>query len=101
MNHLNALKTTEIGRPRVAPPRRSRCPQVTLPRLVLVDDLMPQVRRITLNRTRKRNALLDALHAADSDGAVRVTILRGRAPARNETNRSAISAAGNADTPNK
>jgi enoyl-CoA hydratase len=53
--------------------------------LVLVDDPAPGVRRITLNRPEKRNALhnplrgalFGALHAADGDDAVRVTIVRG------------------------
>lgn len=53
--------------------------------LVLVDDPAPGVRRLTLNRPEKRNALsnplrgalIDALRAADGDDAVRVTIIRG------------------------
>jgi enoyl-CoA hydratase len=53
--------------------------------LVLIDDPAPQVRRITLNRPEKRNALnhklrgdlIDALHAADEDDDVRVSIVRG------------------------
>jgi enoyl-CoA hydratase len=53
--------------------------------LVLVDDPAEGVRRITLNRPEKRNALsnvlrgqlFDALHAADADTAVHVTIIRG------------------------
>jgi enoyl-CoA hydratase len=53
--------------------------------LVLVDEPSPGVRRLTLNRPEKRNALFnplraalfDALHAADRDDAVRVTIVRG------------------------
>jgi enoyl-CoA hydratase/carnithine racemase len=53
--------------------------------LVLVDDPAPGVRRLTLNRPEKRNALHNplrgalfaALHAADDDDAVRVTIIRG------------------------
>jgi enoyl-CoA hydratase len=52
---------------------------------VLVDDPAPGVRRITLNRPAKRNALnhavrggvLEALRQADSDEDVRVTIIRG------------------------
>jgi len=52
---------------------------------VLVDEPRPGVRRLTLNRPEKRNALdnalrgqlFEALHAADRDPAVRVTILRG------------------------
>jgi enoyl-CoA hydratase len=52
---------------------------------LLVDDPAPHVRRVTLNRPDKRNALcnplrgelFDALEAADRDDAVRVTILRG------------------------
>ncbi len=53
--------------------------------LVLHDDPAPGVRRITLNRPEKRNALnhdlrggiLRALEEADQDDAVRVMILRG------------------------
>jgi enoyl-CoA hydratase len=53
--------------------------------LVVVDDPVPGVRRLTLNRPEKRNALNNplrgalfaALHAADGDDAVRVTIVRG------------------------
>jgi enoyl-CoA hydratase len=53
--------------------------------LLLVDDPKPFVRRLTLNRPRKRNALSNelraaifaALEAADLDDSVRVTVLRG------------------------
>src|ERR1017187_1982430 len=53
--------------------------------LVLVDDPADGVKRITLNRPEKRNALsnalraqlFEAIHAADDDEAVRVTIIRG------------------------
>jgi enoyl-CoA hydratase len=53
--------------------------------VVLIDDPAPNVRRITLNRPEKRNALnhalrggiLDALEAADRDPDVRVMIVRG------------------------
>lgn len=53
--------------------------------LVLIDDPAPQVRRLTLNRPEKRNALsnrlrgelFEALEAADRDEAVRTVILRG------------------------
>jgi enoyl-CoA hydratase len=53
--------------------------------LVLVDDPHPGVRRITLNRPEKRNALnnplrgavIAALREADDDDAVRVSIVRG------------------------
>ncbi|MGH0028393.1 MAG: enoyl-CoA hydratase-related protein [Myxococcota bacterium] len=53
--------------------------------VVLVDDPAPHVRRITLNRPDKRNALnhalrggiLEALKAADADDDVRVMIVRG------------------------
>ena len=56
--------------------------------LLLVDEVAPHVRRITLNRPEKRNAistplrteLLDALHAHDLDPDVRITIVRGAGP---------------------
>ena len=52
---------------------------------ILTDDPAPQVRRITLNRPEKRNALnhglrgeiIAALQAADEDAEVRVMIVRG------------------------
>lgn len=55
---------------------------------ILVDDPAPRVRRITLNRPEKRNAisnqlrgeLLHALQAADGDAAVSVSIVRGAGP---------------------
>jgi enoyl-CoA hydratase len=55
------------------------------PQLLLIDDPKPCVRRLTLNRPEKRNALSNelraelfaALEAADRDDAVRVTIIRG------------------------
>jgi enoyl-CoA hydratase len=57
--------------------------------VLLTDDPRPGVRRLTLNRPEKRNALsnelrgaiLDALKTADTDPAVRVSILRGAGPA--------------------
>jgi enoyl-CoA hydratase len=53
--------------------------------VVLVDDPAPHVRRITLNRPEKRNALnhalrgevIQALQAADTDPEVHVSIVRG------------------------
>jgi enoyl-CoA hydratase len=56
--------------------------------ILLVDDPAPRVRRLTLNRPEKRNAisnalrtaLFDALHEADRDPAVGVTIIRGAGP---------------------
>ena len=53
--------------------------------LVLIDEPAPSVRRLTLNRPDKRNALnhplrgqlIDALRAADLDDGVRTTIIRG------------------------
>jgi len=56
--------------------------------VLLVDEPRPGVRRLTLNRPEKRNALdnalrtalFDALGEADRDDAVHVTILRGAGP---------------------
>jgi enoyl-CoA hydratase len=56
--------------------------------LVLVDDPRPAIRRLTLNRPEKRNALsnalrrelFDRLREADLDPAVRVVVLRGAGP---------------------
>lgn len=56
--------------------------------VILVDDPAPHVRRITLNRPEKRNALnhalrgqlLHALRAADQDDDVHVMIVRGAGP---------------------
>lgn len=56
--------------------------------LVLIDEPVPHVRRITMNRPEKRNALnhplrgaiLDSLKAADQDPDVHVTIIRGAGP---------------------
>jgi len=53
--------------------------------VLLIDDPAPHVRRLTLNRPEKRNALSNelraevfaALEAADTDVHVRVTIIRG------------------------
>jgi enoyl-CoA hydratase len=53
--------------------------------LVLIDNPAPHVRRLTLNRPEKRNALnhplrgqlIEALQAADLDDDVRVSIIRG------------------------
>jgi len=55
------------------------------PKFLLLDDPLPHVRRLTLNRPEKRNALSNALRAelyaaldaADSDEAVRVILIRG------------------------
>jgi enoyl-CoA hydratase len=55
------------------------------PTVVLVDEPAPAVRRLTLNRPDKRNALnhalrgrlIEELQRADGDDAVRVTIIRG------------------------
>lgn len=56
--------------------------------LILVDEPVPGVRRITLNRPEKRNALnhqirgelLDALRTGDGDPDTRVQIVRGAGP---------------------
>ena len=55
---------------------------------ILVDDPRPRVRRITLNRPEKRNALNNRLRAevfevleqADRDGDISITIVRGAGP---------------------
>ena len=55
---------------------------------ILVDTPAEYIRRVTLNRPEKRNAispqmrieLLDALRAHDNDADVRVTIIRGAGP---------------------
>lgn len=57
--------------------------------VLLVDTPLPGVRRLTLNRPEKRNALnnelrgaiFSALEAHDRDGEVKVTIVRGAGPA--------------------
>ncbi len=56
---------------------------------ILIDQPDDYIRRITLNRPDKRNAMnnelrgevFDALYAADADDNVRVTIIRGAGPA--------------------
>jgi enoyl-CoA hydratase len=56
--------------------------------VILIDDPAPNVRRITLNRPEKRNALfhtlrgeiLAALREADQDDSVHVSIVRGAGP---------------------
>lgn len=56
--------------------------------LVLVDDPAPHVRRLTLNRPDKRNALshalrtqlFDHLRVADADAEIRVVVIRGAGP---------------------
>lgn len=56
--------------------------------LILIDQPLPGVSRITMNRGEKRNslihplrgAILDQLHKNDTDDNVRVTIIRGAGP---------------------
>ena len=56
--------------------------------VLVLDDPLPGVRRLTLNRPEKRNALsnelrgaiLSALQEADGDASVKVSILRGAGP---------------------
>ncbi len=56
--------------------------------ILLIDDPAPRVRRLTLNRPEKRNAisndlrvaLYDALHDADRDPSVGVSVIRGAGP---------------------
>ncbi len=56
--------------------------------ILLIDDPAPRVRRLTLNRPEKRNAISNdlrgelyaALHAADRDPDVGVSIIRGAGP---------------------
>jgi len=67
------------------PASSGRGPRVPGESLVIVDEPAPGIRRITLNRPEKRNALnhklrgdlIDALEAADLDDSVRVSIVRG------------------------
>jgi enoyl-CoA hydratase len=69
-------------------PGAGQSPAMTPSSLLLVDEPRPGVRRLTLNRPEKRNALsnelrgaiLAALQAADADAAVKVSILRGAGP---------------------
>ena len=57
--------------------------------VLLIDDPRPRVRRLTLNRPEKRNALndalrgalFDALRSADNDRNISVIIIRGNGPA--------------------
>jgi enoyl-CoA hydratase len=59
-----------------------------MPDVLLIDDPLPGVRRLTMNRPEKRNALnndlrgaiFTALTDADRDPAVRVSIIRGAGP---------------------
>ena len=56
--------------------------------VILVDEPLPRVRRITMNRPEKRNslihtlrgAILETLRAHDQDPDVSVTIIRGAGP---------------------
>ena len=70
------------------PNGRSRRYETPDPGLVLVDEPAPGIRRFTLNRPDKRNALnhplraalMDGLVAADQDDDIRVMIVRGAGP---------------------
>src|SRR3954470_3098443 len=63
-------------------------PPVTNENVVLVDEPLPRVRRITMNRPEKRNSLIHPLRGAiletlrehDQDADVSVTIIRGAGP---------------------
>ena len=56
--------------------------------VLLVDDPLPGVRRLTMNRPEKRNslihplrgAILEALREADMDPTIKVSIIRGAGP---------------------
>jgi enoyl-CoA hydratase len=56
--------------------------------VLLIEDVAPGIRRLTMNRPQKRNALnnalrgaiFGALEAAERDAEIRVTILRGAGP---------------------
>ncbi len=61
---------------------------MTEPQFILIDEPVARVRRVTLNRPEKRNALSNALRgelfaaleAADQDESVSVVVLRGAGP---------------------
>ncbi|MFP3899919.1 MAG: enoyl-CoA hydratase-related protein [Acidimicrobiia bacterium] len=69
----------------VSPPGDGTSPAADAPGLVLADEPAPGVRRLTLNRPEKRNALnnplrgalIDALRDGDRDDEVRVMVVRG------------------------
>jgi enoyl-CoA hydratase len=80
----------QAGAPTIRARDSVRDPEAPMPayETILVDDPAPRVRRITLNRPDKRNAisnalrgeLLAALREADEDAGVSVSILRGAGP---------------------
>src|SRR5215813_2363378 len=78
-------RPARLDSPRGAGRQSSDTERDMSPGVLLTDDPLPGVRRLTLNRPEKRNALnnelrgaiLTALRAADADPNVKVTVMRG------------------------